>query len=208
MLSLPADHYAEPEPLHLSDPLSPHRERATEARRPSMGSDDAAYTQALLVHQKARMERLCHELKLKKKNLEKLKEEVNEMENDLTRRRLQRSNSVSQIPSLDEMQQLRCKNRLLQIDIDCLTKEIDLLQARGPHFNPNAIHNFYDNLGFLGPVPPKPKGTPAAEPSSKSMKPVSEVEDDDGVQWGCTACTFLNHPALNRCEQCEFPRHF
>lgn len=28
----------------------------------------------------------------------------------------------------------------------------------GPHFNPSAIHNFYDNIGFLGPVPPKPKG--------------------------------------------------
>ncbi|KAB5517114.1 hypothetical protein PHYPO_G00185680 [Pangasianodon hypophthalmus] len=210
MLSVPADqHYPEPEAISLPEPLSPNRDlRATESRRPSMGSDDAAYTQALLVHQKARMERLCHELKLKKKNLEKLKEEVNEMENDLTRRRLQRSNSVSQIPSLDEMQQLRCKNRLLQIDIDCLTKEIDLLQARGPHFNPSAIHNFYDNIGFLGPVPPKPKGTPAAESGSKNMKTVSEAEDDDGVQWGCTACTFLNHPALNRCEQCEFPRHF
>ncbi|MCJ8749925.1 hypothetical protein PDJAM_G00193140 [Pangasius djambal] len=210
MLSVPADqHYPEPEPISLPEPLSPNRDlRAPESRRPSMGSDDAAYTQALLVHQKARMERLCHELKLKKKNLEKLKEEVNEMENDLTRRRLQRSNSVSQIPSLDEMQQLRCKNRLLQIDIDCLTKEIDLLQARGPHFNPSAIHNFYDNIGFLGPVPPKPKGTPAAESGSKNMKTVSEAEDDDGVQWGCTACTFLNHPALNRCEQCEFPRHF
>ncbi|KAK2846180.1 hypothetical protein Q7C36_011034 [Tachysurus vachellii] len=210
MLSVPADqHYPEPEAITLPEPLSPNRDlRATESRRPSMGSDDAAYTQALLVHQKARMERLCHELKLKKKNLEKLKEEVNEMENDLTRRRLQRSNSVSQIPSLDEMQQLRCKNRLLQIDIDCLTKEIDLLQTRGPHFNPSAIHNFYDNIGFLGPVPPKPKGTPAAESGSKNMKTVSEAEDDDGVQWGCTACTFLNHPALNRCEQCEFPRHF
>ncbi|KAK3506952.1 hypothetical protein QTP70_031713 [Hemibagrus guttatus] len=248
MLSVPADqHYPEPEAISLPEPLSPNRDmRATESRRPSMGSDDAAYTQALLVHQKARMERLCHELKLKKKNLEKLKEEVNEMENDLTRRRLQRSNSVSQIPSLDEMQQLRCKNRLLQIDIDCLTKEIDLLQTRGPHFNPSAIHNFYDNIGFLGPVPPKPKGTPAAgsdhwgsldrrgrrinvssklkrdpslppvppslpapvESGSKNMKTVSEAEDDDGVQWGCTACTFLNHPALIRCEQCEFPRHF
>ncbi|XP_047674004.1 TGF-beta-activated kinase 1 and MAP3K7-binding protein 2 isoform X2 [Tachysurus fulvidraco] len=210
MLSVPADqHYPEPEAISLPEPLSPNRDlRATESRRPSMGSDDAAYTQALLVHQKARMERLCHELKLKKKNLDKLKEEVNEMENDLTRRRLQRSNSVSQIPSLDEMQQLRCKNRLLQIDIDCLTKEIDLLQTRGPHFNPSAIHNFYDNIGFLGPVPPKPKGTPAAESGSKNMKTVSEAEDDDGVQWGCTACTFLNHPALNRCEQCEFPRHF
>lgn len=46
------------------------------------------------------MERLWHELELKKKKLEKLKEEVNEMENDLTRRRLERSNSASQIPSV------------------------------------------------------------------------------------------------------------
>lgn len=46
------------------------------------------------------MERLWHELVLKKKKLEKLKEEVNEMENDLSRRRLERSNSASQIPSV------------------------------------------------------------------------------------------------------------
>ncbi|XP_029351997.1 TGF-beta-activated kinase 1 and MAP3K7-binding protein 2 isoform X2 [Echeneis naucrates] len=204
LLSLPSDHhFVEPDPLHLSDPLSPHRERPSEPRRLSMSSDDAAYTQALLVHQKARMERLWHELELKKKKLEKLKEEVNEMENDLTRRRLERSNSASQIPSIEEMKQLRCKNRLLQIDIDCLTKEIDLLQTRGPHFNPSAIHNFYDNIGFLGPVPPKPK-----DPGNKVVKPIAPQEEDEGTQWSCTACTFLNHPALNRCEQCEFPRHF
>ncbi|XP_068198667.1 TGF-beta-activated kinase 1 and MAP3K7-binding protein 2 isoform X1 [Antennarius striatus] len=208
LLSLPSDHhFAEPDPLHLSDPLSPHREKPSEPRRLSMGSDDAAYTQALLVHQKARMERLWHELELKKKKLEKLKEEVNEMENDLTRRRLERSNSASQIPSIEEMKQLRCKNRLLQIDIDCLTKEIDLLQ-RGPHFNPSAIHNFYDNIGFLGPVAPKPKGTLSVDSGSKMMKPAADQEEDEGTQWNCTACTFLNHPALNRCEQCEFPRHF
>lgn len=55
---------------------------------------------ALLVHQQARMERLWHELEQKKKKLEELKEEVNDMENDLTRRRLERSNSASQIPSV------------------------------------------------------------------------------------------------------------
>ncbi|XP_069017633.1 TGF-beta-activated kinase 1 and MAP3K7-binding protein 2 isoform X2 [Embiotoca jacksoni] len=204
LLSLPSDHhFVEPDPLHLSDPLSPHRERPSEPRRLSMGSDDAAYTQALLVHQKARMERLWHELEMKKKKLEKLKEEVNEMENDLTRRRLERSNSASQIPSIEEMKQLRCKNRSLQIDIDCLSKEIDLLQTRGPHFNPSVIHNFYDNIGFLGPVPPKPKDS-----GGKTAKPIADQEEDEGTQWSCTACTFLNHPALNRCEQCEFPRHF
>uniref|UniRef100_A0A3P8S2N9 TGF-beta-activated kinase 1 and MAP3K7-binding protein 2 n=1 Tax=Amphiprion percula TaxID=161767 RepID=A0A3P8S2N9_AMPPE len=203
LLSLPDHHFVEPDPLHLSDPLSPHRERPSEPRRLSMGSDDAAYTQALLVHQKARMERLWFELETKKKKLEKLKEEVNEMENDLTRRRLERSNSASQIPSIEEMKQLRCKNRSLQIDIDCLSKEIDLIQTRGPHFNPSVIHNFYDNIGFLGPVPPKPK-----DPGSKIVKPIADQEEDEGTQWSCTACTFLNHPALNRCEQCEFPRHF
>ncbi|KAL2081881.1 hypothetical protein ACEWY4_021699 [Coilia grayii] len=206
LLSLPADHhYVEQDPQHSPEPLGAHHHHhhhphASEPRRLSMGSDDAAYTQALLVHQKARMERLWHELELKKKKLEKLKDEVNKMENDLTRRRLQRSNSVSQIPSIEEMQQLRCKNRILQIDIDCLTKEIDLLQTRGPHFNPSAIQNFYECLECLGPVPPKPK--------DKSVKAVSESEEDEGTQWSCTACTFLNHPALNRCEQCEFPRHF
>lgn len=46
------------------------------------------------------MERLWHELEQKKKKLEELKEEVNDMENDLTRRRLERSNSASQIPSV------------------------------------------------------------------------------------------------------------
>nr|XP_057921540.1 TGF-beta-activated kinase 1 and MAP3K7-binding protein 2 isoform X1 [Doryrhamphus excisus] len=204
LLSLPPDHhFVEPDPLHLSDPLSPHKERPSEPRRLSMGSDDAAYTQALLGHQKARMERLWHELELKKKQLEKLKEEVNEMENDLTRRRLERSNSATQIPSIEEMKQLRCKNRSLQIDIDYLTKGIDLFQKRGPHFNPNAIHNFYDNMGFLGPVPPKPK-----DPDSQSVKAMADQEEDEGTQWSCTACTFLNHPALNRCEQCEFPRNF
>nr|3A9K_C Chain C, Mitogen-activated protein kinase kinase kinase 7-interacting protein 3 [Mus musculus] len=28
-----------------------------------------------------------------------------------------------------------------------------------------------------------------------------------GAPWNCDSCTFLNHPALNRCEQCEMPRY-
>ncbi|XP_051853880.1 TGF-beta-activated kinase 1 and MAP3K7-binding protein 2 [Antechinus flavipes] len=199
------DHYVETEGIqHLTDPVLAHVDRISEARKLSMGSDDAAYTQALLVHQKARMERLQRELEIQKKKLDKLKSEVNEMENNLTRRRLKRSNSISQIPSLEEMQQLRSCNRQLQIDIDCLTKEIDLFQARGPHFNPSAIHNFYDNIGFVGPMPPKPKDQ---RPTAKTPKS-QDTEEDEGAQWNCTACTFLNHPALIRCEQCEMPRHF
>lgn len=201
--------FAESEGIHITDPALAH-DRINDVRKLSVGSDDAAYTQALLIHQKARMERLHRELEVQKKKLDKLKTEVNEMENNLTQRRLNRSNSVSQIPSLEEMQQLRSCNRQLQIDIDCLTKEIDLFQARGPHFDPSAIHNFYDNIGFLGPVPPKPKGTQSVDPRSTAKTPtkVTETEEDEGAQWNCTACTFLNHPALNRCEQCDMPRNY
>ncbi|XP_029449922.1 TGF-beta-activated kinase 1 and MAP3K7-binding protein 2 isoform X3 [Rhinatrema bivittatum] len=237
LLNLP-DHYVEPEGIqHFTDPVLSHVDRINDARKLSLGSDEAACTQALLVHQKTRMGRLQRELEIQKKKLDKLKSEVNEMENNLTRRRLKRSNSASQIPSHEEMQQLRSCNRQLQIDIDCLTKEIDLFQTRGPHFNPSAIHNFYDNIGFLGPVPPKPKG-PHFNPSAihnfydnigflgpvppkpkgtvsvdqrstvKTPKNVTDIEEDEEAQWSCTACTFLNHPALNRCEQCEMPRHF
>ncbi len=44
---------------------------------------------------------------------------------------IEQHNNVYLYFQIEEMQQLRCKNRLLQIDIDCLTKEIDLLQTRG-----------------------------------------------------------------------------
>ncbi|KAJ8399372.1 hypothetical protein AAFF_G00410840 [Aldrovandia affinis] len=176
LCSLPSDHCIEPEPYHLSDPLSMCTERPSELQRLSVGSDDLAYTQALLLHQKARMERLWHKLELKRHEVEKLKEEVSVMESDLTLRRLQRSSSTSKVPSMEEMQQLRGRNRKLQIDIDCLTKET---------------------------VPLQPKDS-----TSKSPKTVRDIEEDEGTEWSCTACTLLNHPALLHCEECEFPRHF
>ena len=64
------------------------------------------------------MERLWHELELKKKKLEKLKEEVNEMENDLSRRRLERSTSASQIPSV----RTACLSVFLSLSVQCWTR--------------------------------------------------------------------------------------
>lgn len=50
---------------------------------------------------------------------------------------------------IDEMKQLRSKNRLLQIDIDCLTKEIDLLQAKGRSLS-QSVCLCFSLLGYLG----------------------------------------------------------
>ncbi|KAG7465686.1 hypothetical protein MATL_G00156130 [Megalops atlanticus] len=206
LCSLPSDHFVEPEPHHLSDPLSARRERPSEARRLSTGSDDLAYTQALLLHQRARMERLWRDLELKKLTLERLKEEVSEMQGDLAQRQAHRSCSTSPAPSIDEVQQLRCKNRMLQMDIDRVTKETDLCQAKGALLN-QSDHNPPDSTPPPGAVPPNRKGT-SADSACKSPQRVRDGEEDEGVAWSCTACTFLNHPALLRCEQCEFPRHF
>uniref|UniRef100_W5MW12 TGF-beta-activated kinase 1 and MAP3K7-binding protein 2 n=1 Tax=Lepisosteus oculatus TaxID=7918 RepID=W5MW12_LEPOC len=175
-------------------------------RKSSSGSDDYAYTQALLLHQRARMERLAKELHLEKQKLEKLKADVNDMEYDALRRRFRRVNASALIPRPEEMTRLRSLNRQLQIDIDCTLKEIDLLQSRGK-FDPKAMSNFYDNIQPGPVVPPKPTKKEGGSSAKTSSGAPPRDEDFEGAQWNCESCTFLNHPALNRCEQCEMPRY-
>lgn len=57
-------------------------------------------TIALLLHQRARMERLAKELKFENEVLEKLKGEVNGMEHDLMQRRLRRVSCTTSIPTV------------------------------------------------------------------------------------------------------------
>jgi len=56
--------------------------------------------------------------------------------------------------------------------------------------------------------------TTAVSPVSYVLQvpPTSETassrqsDDTEGENWNCSACTFLNHPALKQCECCEMPR--
>ncbi|XP_068124418.1 TGF-beta-activated kinase 1 and MAP3K7-binding protein 3 isoform X2 [Hyperolius riggenbachi] len=209
-------------------------------RSSSSGSDDYAYTQALLLHQRARMERLAKELTLEKEGLESLKAEVNGMEHDLMQRRLRRVSCTTSIPTSEEMTRLRGLNRQLQINIDCTLKEVDLLQSRGAgKLDAKAMSNFYDNIAPGPAVPPntcrkEPSDSSPGERKARRISVTSKVkpeppdipnpgagdiahrhrsnqrqardEDFEGSPWNCNSCTFLNHPALNRCEQCEMPR--
>ncbi|XP_025952599.1 TGF-beta-activated kinase 1 and MAP3K7-binding protein 3 isoform X3 [Dromaius novaehollandiae] len=175
-------------------------------RSSSSGSDDYAYTQALLLHQRARMERLAKELKFEKEELERLKAEVNGMEHDLMQRRLRRVSCTTAIPTPEEMTRLRSLNRQLQINVDCTLKEVDLLQSRG-NFDPKATCNFYDNIEPGPVVPPKPCKKEHQNSSKQTPRTQPRDEDFEGAPWNCDSCTFLNHPALNRCEQCEMPRY-
>ncbi|XP_062308398.1 TGF-beta-activated kinase 1 and MAP3K7-binding protein 3 [Osmerus eperlanus] len=201
------EHHATPAPIlpisALPSNVASHISRMP--RRSSSGSDDYAYTQALLLHQRARMERLLKELLMERQKLEQLKADVNDMEYDALQRRFRRVNSTSLIPRPEEMTRLRSLNRQLKIDIDCTLKETDLLQSRGK-FDPKAMNNFYDNIQPGPVVPPKP-GKKEGEQGSKPAVGPQRDEDFEGPRWNCESCTFLNHPALNRCEQCEMPRY-
>ncbi|KAF6390919.1 TGF-beta activated kinase 1 (MAP3K7) binding protein 3 [Rhinolophus ferrumequinum] len=181
-------------------------------RTSSSGSDDYAYTQALLLHQRARMERLAKQLKLEKEELERLKAEVNRMEHDLMQRRLRRVSCTTSIPTPEEMTRLRSMNRQLQINVDCTLKEVDLLQSRDSS-DPCTIERKARRISVTSKVQVDIHDTQAASadehlPGSKqSPRTQPRDEDYEGAPWNCDSCTFLNHPALNRCEQCEMPRY-
>ncbi|XP_027697851.1 TGF-beta-activated kinase 1 and MAP3K7-binding protein 3 isoform X2 [Vombatus ursinus] len=157
------------QPISLIPALGGEKGSHKYQRSCSSGSDDYAYTQALLLHQRARMERLAKQLKLEEDELERLKAEVNGMEHDLMQRRLRRVSCTTAIPTPEEMTRLRSMNRQLQINVDCTLKEVDLLQSRG-NFDPKAMNNFYDNIQPGPVVPPKPSKKETSDPCTTERK--------------------------------------
>ena len=66
------------------------------------------------------------------------------------------------------------------------------------HMSATFIHCLlYMFIGHPPPRPPPPR-LPAPAPA-----PAAEQE---AVNWNCSECTYANHPALDRCEICEYPR--
>ncbi|XP_002730686.1 TGF-beta-activated kinase 1 and MAP3K7-binding protein 3-like [Saccoglossus kowalevskii] len=178
--------------------------------------EDYAYTQALLLHQKARCDRLIRDLEVEKKTLENFRREVEGLETELMDRKVR----SSQLPRLEHIARLRAENRMLQTDINCMSKEVEVIANEN---DAEQSSSFYGNFttGAPGPVPPKPPTPsksahsmipPARPPPPLPAKkpppppPVKTSDPDEGQQWSCVHCTFLNHPALDKCETCEMPR--
>lgn len=72
----------------------------------------------------------------------------------------------------------------------------------GPHFNPSVIHNFYDNIGFLGPVPPKPKGTLSVGKFRKGCMVMSDISRFVG----CSPSRFIGRLVLSSLYPCQLLR--
>ncbi|XP_067128771.1 TGF-beta-activated kinase 1 and MAP3K7-binding protein 2-like isoform X1 [Centruroides vittatus] len=193
-----------------NQPVLPYQNTSSHNQRRRNAYNELAYTQALLLHQKARLEVLQKVLDDEKKILSRMKMEVNNMEEHLLQRRL----NLTAISNMTDVQNLREENRRLRVECHCLSMEVDFcLKGQAPLGETDE--DFYKNIftGPLGPIPPVPNTeglssqaiSASAFQSNKENKRESQnVEEKD--MWKCSKCTFANHPALNKCEMCEMTR--
>nr|XP_022292501.1 mitogen-activated protein kinase kinase kinase 7-interacting protein 3 homolog isoform X3 [Crassostrea virginica] len=192
------------------------------------GQEEADYTRALLKFQREKMENLKQDLESELRKLIKTRSEVKQMEKNMLERKKNKS-YYNQQP-LEDVTRLREINRRLQADIQVMTREIDMYnngQTPLGVLDPLEQQNFYKNMntGPQGSIysrpppqtpsretpPPIPPRTPITTPTTALVPPAPPPQplqdsDGDGEPWNCSACTFLNHPALNKCECCEMPR--
>ncbi|XP_046327040.2 TGF-beta-activated kinase 1 and MAP3K7-binding protein 2-like isoform X2 [Haliotis rufescens] len=215
-------------PASSQSSLSDESSRSDYNHRQRSGSlqDEVEYTQALLAHQNSRMGRLKNDYETELQKLEKLRAQVSQMEKNMLERRSARRNSF---PGVDDIGKMRQANRKLQTDIQVMVNEIDMYRNGQTPFSvidPIGQQNFFNNIptgqhvhrnSFNAnrpsdrtsesppPVPPR-ESLSSVPPAPPTQPPAGSGDSEEGEQWSCSACTFLNHPALNKCECCEMPR--
>ena len=94
-----------------------------------------------------------------------------------------------------DLEHLRGEVRNLEVDCQRMYQELFIRQNdnnRNPPSTPSTPHSAGTPTFHNGTPPPL-------------VSTVTEEEDEsDG--WNCSRCTFQNHPALSKCEECESPR--
>ncbi|XP_074030581.1 TAK1-associated binding protein 2 isoform X2 [Leptinotarsa decemlineata] len=141
----------------------------------------------VILKQEARIERLRIELNTEKAKLVIMKQEVA----DLEKNRLEKLADIEMEKQLTmEIRHLRRQCKVLELDGEA----------------------FYNNI-YTGPQGPLTFGSPPLLPPrlrpqtrSRLQYPGPHPADIEGPKWNCGICTFLNHPILDKCEQCEMPR--
>lgn len=93
-----------------------------------------------------------------------------------------------------DLERLRHEVRSLQLDCQRMNQELDIHNARKS-----------STSSSISSTPGAP--TTANSPQSPQLPPLAVEDEDESVGgWNCIGCTFYNHPALEKCEECETPR--
>ncbi|GAB1607755.1 TGF-beta-activated kinase 1 and MAP3K7-binding protein 2-like isoform X2 [Argonauta hians] len=182
--------------------LSPQPEKLIHSYGSSQ--DDQAYINALLNHQRQRYDKLLEDYNNLLKKTEELTSEIDA---------IQRNRKQQTVHTPADLSKLR-------YEIRCMLKLVDA-HSNGQTpigvLDPLEQQNFYKNMntGQSGSlfaqdvvVSETPPPLPPRRPETPQMLLPSQPQNDfEGEHWNCSACTFLNHPALEKCEECEFPRN-
>ncbi|XP_050297796.1 TGF-beta-activated kinase 1 and MAP3K7-binding protein 2 isoform X2 [Anthonomus grandis grandis] len=190
---------ARPRSFHLGDSGAVESEMVSEKKASSMGDLAVVKSEVstpVLLKQQARIENMRIELRTGNTRLVVLRQEVEELE----RKRLQK---IATRKTEEEIE------KQLRMEIKHLNSQCKLLEGPG---------EFYNNIYTGPPLWPEhrphrvaPAPPPAASHQLPSMMRRSGIPER-GVPfrrpWNCSKCTFLNHPALDKCEQCEMPQIF
>uniref|UniRef100_A0A1E1XSR2 Putative tgf-beta activated kinase 1/map3k7 binding protein 2 n=1 Tax=Amblyomma sculptum TaxID=1581419 RepID=A0A1E1XSR2_AMBSC len=171
--------------------------------------------QTLLTHQRQRLELLQRMYAQQVQVLQQLRSEVEAKESRLMCKHL-----IDVTPSqMEELRNLRRRNRTLNVECHCLLNEVDLY-SRGEVPLGATDEHFYQRLNPGQAVVPHPAPPPSRppilspprvlHPNAPSPRTGSILSEDEENQednrWKCSKCTFLNHPALEACEVCEMPK--
>ncbi|KAI9559887.1 hypothetical protein GHT06_013894 [Daphnia sinensis] len=102
---------------------------------------------------------------------------------------LQRQQAVVDLENL--------KGEVHNLQVDCQRMYQELVTRNSENANPSTTLSTTQpstgSLAFFNGMP-----LPIAS--------LAEEEDDESDGWNCSRCTFQNHPALSKCEECESPR--
>lgn len=170
------------------------------------------YLEALLYEQAKSKQLLINQNNAARARLELLRQDVQDREREIAKRRLANCNSTSTI-SQDALNQIYQEKRDLMLRIQLLTRQIDtcgLQDVQKQRFDCRPPLNRGDHMIGFGQNAPlrfggicRPPGTP---PPQHLLNRPNHTIDVKSEKWGCEYCTFLNNPNERNCEQCNMPK--
>ncbi|CAH1129098.1 unnamed protein product [Ceutorhynchus assimilis] len=178
---------ARPRSFHLGD--TPRQEGEEDALRTGSLNNLAAINPeaSVLVRQQARIDHMKIELRTDTARLVILRQEVEELEK-----------KTLQVPESRTAEEIE---KQLKLEIKHLTFQCEQLADRLDQ------NQFYNNI-YSGPTGPLIAPRQRQSPRRPQGGRYSDFPDADDSRWNCSVCTFLNHPDLDKCEQCDMPRVF
>lgn len=135
---------------------------------------------------------------------QRLQSECDEMENKILRIAPDIGQEYSEAPSNQPFHEVPAAPQLARA-----SSGSSLGSGTGTPQTPHTPYTPHMQGVFIPPRPaaPPPPPPPLPNHNYRGFQGVpGDNVDEIGPKWGCTKCTFINHPDMNKCEMCECPR--